>query len=277
MAQLPDRFDPAPILRTLKDFQRRTVNHAFRRLYEREYASNRFLVADEVGLGKTLVARGVIAKAIAKLQNDSSIDRIDIVYVCSNAAIAKQNINRLNVTGEQEFSVATRLTLLPLELSQLGKRKLNFVSFTPGTTFDLKYSTGMWKERWLLYHVLRSLPWLHRSGLMHMLRCDVGKQRWRNRLKETPKYDKRLIRKFISSVKRDDELFQELRSIASKFRSDPLYIPQDLRKRRNTMIGTLRRFLSHTRIRGFMRNLWKRQLFTPLKDKVEYVPKYALA
>ena len=32
------------------------------------------------------------------------VDRIDVVYVCSNGAIAAQNVNRLNVLGEQEFS-----------------------------------------------------------------------------------------------------------------------------------------------------------------------------
>lgn len=46
----------------LKDFQRRTVEYAFRRLYQDADSTHR-LVADEVGLGKTMVARGVIAKA----------------------------------------------------------------------------------------------------------------------------------------------------------------------------------------------------------------------
>ena len=54
-----------------------------------------FLVADEVGLGKTMVARGVIAKTIEALWDRSK--RIDILYICSNQAIAAQNLNRLNV------------------------------------------------------------------------------------------------------------------------------------------------------------------------------------
>ena len=90
-----------------------------------------------------MVARGIIAKAIEHLEEEGDVDRIDIVYVCSNAAIAQQNVNRLNVTGQQDYALATRLTLLPLELHNLGERKLNFVSFTPGTTFDLKNSTGV--------------------------------------------------------------------------------------------------------------------------------------
>ena len=50
------------ILEPLKPFQRRTVDHAFRRLFTDDDRTSRFLVADEVGLGKTLVARGIIAK-----------------------------------------------------------------------------------------------------------------------------------------------------------------------------------------------------------------------
>ena len=43
-------------LRPPKPFQRRTVEHAFHRLFKAEDGTGRFLVADEVGLGKTLVA-----------------------------------------------------------------------------------------------------------------------------------------------------------------------------------------------------------------------------
>ena len=43
-------------LEPLKPFQRRTVEHAFHRLFTAKDGTGRFLVADEVGLGKTLVA-----------------------------------------------------------------------------------------------------------------------------------------------------------------------------------------------------------------------------
>ena len=42
------------LLKPLKPFQRRTVEHAFHRLFIAEDGTARFLVADEVGLGKTL-------------------------------------------------------------------------------------------------------------------------------------------------------------------------------------------------------------------------------
>jgi hypothetical protein len=48
-------------LKGLKDFQRKTVEYVHDRLWHGHDPVRRFLVADEVGLGKTLVARGVIA------------------------------------------------------------------------------------------------------------------------------------------------------------------------------------------------------------------------
>src|SRR5688500_16813116 len=89
-----DTFDSNTVLSGLKDFQRRTVDYVFHRMYRDKAPTDRFLIADEVGLGKTLVARGLIARAIEELRG--KVDRVDVVYVCSNAAIAQQNINRLN-------------------------------------------------------------------------------------------------------------------------------------------------------------------------------------
>lgn len=100
------------VLSGLKDFQLQTVDYVFQRLYLDENPAQRFLIADEVGLGKTLVAKGVIAKAIDYLWDKRK--RIDIIYICSNYEIARQNINRLNITSNG-FSLASRITLLPLK------------------------------------------------------------------------------------------------------------------------------------------------------------------
>src|SRR5258708_39506078 len=97
-----DGFDTSAVMRELKDFQRDTVEYVFQRMYTDRDKTPRFLVADEVGLGKTLVARGVISKAIEYLQR-KGVQRIDIIYVCSNSSIARQNINKLNVTGQADF------------------------------------------------------------------------------------------------------------------------------------------------------------------------------
>jgi hypothetical protein len=150
---MTEHFDPMPVIKGLKDFQRKTVDYAFKQLYGPR-RTKRFLVADEVGLGKTLVARGLIAKTIRHLQQEG-VKRIDVVYVCSNADIARQNINRLNVTGKSEYNLPTRITLLPLHLRQLKERGTNFISFTPGTSFNLRSRGGQAQERAVLYRLLQ--------------------------------------------------------------------------------------------------------------------------
>ena len=62
----------ARVLPGLKAFQRDTVDYVFKRMYQDSPAATRFLVADEVGLGKTLVARGLVARAIDRLQEVSA-------------------------------------------------------------------------------------------------------------------------------------------------------------------------------------------------------------
>ncbi len=89
-------------------FQRTTVDHVTRRFYDPRPTPRRFLVADETGLGKSLVARGVIARTIEHLQDRADVDRIDVVYVCSNADIAEQNLKRLDVIKAGTHGTSSR-------------------------------------------------------------------------------------------------------------------------------------------------------------------------
>ena len=144
--------DPTPILDGLKDFQRNTVEYVFRRLYLDADASDRFLVADEVGLGKTLVARGLICQ-----DDQTSLGSGRSPWYCLHLLQCRYCSSKYptaQYTGAKDFSLATRITLLPLELRDLKKNSINFISFTPGTSFDLKSSLGLEKERALLYWLL---------------------------------------------------------------------------------------------------------------------------
>jgi hypothetical protein len=180
--------DTAKILSKLKDFQRKTVKYAFEQMYERENPTRRFLIADEVGLGKTLVARGLIAKAIDlfKIDIQDGKLRYDIVYICSNTEIAKQNINRLNVIGgveRKEFTFTSRITLLPVELKNLKKNSINFISFTPGTSFNLRSSEGIYQERALIYHLLKE-KWnlSYRPKYVKFFQCYAKLEYWEDYL-----------------------------------------------------------------------------------------------
>src|SRR6185369_2857551 len=94
------RPDVESALEGLKDFQRQTVDYIFERLYGTD-CTYRFLVADEAGLGKTLVARGVIARVVDHLWERDR--RVDVLYICSNQEIARQNIPRLRLPGCKSF------------------------------------------------------------------------------------------------------------------------------------------------------------------------------
>ena len=155
------RYEAAPYLQDLTDFQHRSVEHVFRQFYGPAQAT-RFLVADETGLGKTRVARGLIARAIEHLQDETSVDRIDVVYVCANADLAMQNIRRLNVTEQDEIPFSSRLTLLAEHSRRLNRRHgkekpVNLVSFTPGTSFDMGHGLGKARERAMILIALNEL------------------------------------------------------------------------------------------------------------------------
>lgn len=246
--------DVAAVLAGLKDFQRDTVEYVFRRMYEDEPAATRFLVADEVGLGKTLVARGVIAKAVERLWGQ--IPRIDVIYICANLDIAQQNIARLNIAAGQSIPIASRLTLLPVRVRQLRGRssgtRLNFVSLTPHTSFDLRSSTGVGEERAVLLWLLRRTWHVSEGQLSNVLRGDIDKENWpgflhsfKRERKQHP-MDPELARLFCEALEKTPELRREYDAVASDIGARRRYIPDELRWRRNHWIGGVRRLLART-------------------------------
>lgn len=240
--------DTAKILETLKDFQLQTVDYVYRRLYEDCDAVKRFLVADEVGLGKTLVARGVIARMIDRLWQDPK-RRIDIVYICANRDIARQNINRLNITGERDLELTTRLTLLPVNTQNLQNRRLNFVSFTPGTSFNLRSRGGIAEERALIYHILRQGGVIDsRTGPINLLQCGKGKDSWRSLLAryDTGRIDQGLAENYLAIVQQDKELLERIYALSNKFSYHRKHIPVKERRERLQLVGDLRRLLAES-------------------------------
>ena len=141
------------VLSGLKDFQRRTAEYAFDRLYNAKDSTRRFLIADEVGLGKTLVAAGVIAQTIDHLRA-LGVPRIDVIYICSNQAIARQNVDRIkHRLSIDTRPLAQRITLLPYRLGTLDQR-VNLIALTPGTSFGSASAEGVVEERVILFRML---------------------------------------------------------------------------------------------------------------------------
>ena len=142
------------VLGRLKKFQRRTAEYAFQRLFQDPDCTRRFLIADEVGLGKTLVAAGLIGMTVEHLRATNT-RRVDIVYICSNQAIARQNVNRIKqILGIETKPLASRITLLPYRLRTL-ENPVNLIALTPGTSFNSASAEGVVEERIILYRMLQ--------------------------------------------------------------------------------------------------------------------------
>jgi hypothetical protein len=231
------------ILSQLKDFQRSTVDYVFRRMYLDVVPAHRFLVADEVGLGKTMVARGIIARTLHHLAD--RVSRIDVVYVCSNAAIAEQNINRLNVLGWDHAAVATRLTMLPVLTERLSRNRVNFVSFTPGTTFDLKSRGGRKEERAVLFRMLATQFPQNRTPLFNLLQCNAGPDSWRWTVDHSrERIDPRLSARFADRIRANLGLMARLEDGCRRYASSQTRPGWEDNEFRYDLIGGLRHLLA---------------------------------
>ena len=155
----------------LKDFQWATVeriDYLFRN------GQNRVLVADEVGMGKTLIARGAIVKT-ARMRLEQQDELMKVVYICSNTSIANQNIQKLKVSDSARIEGVsdTRLSMLHLKIAEqesdqeLRDGYIQLIPLTPGTSFQMTNGGGTVNERALMFAILRRLPEIsrHRKAL----------------------------------------------------------------------------------------------------------------
>jgi len=131
----------------LREFQTAAVDRIVDMLAQN--GSGRFLLADEVGLGKTFIARGVVEKLSKDKPN------FTVVYLCSNLEIAAQNAEKLSPSDSAATPLKDRLTLMTLSIDSTRKSGIRIYSFTPGTSLHLGQALGVIRERRLLLYLLR--------------------------------------------------------------------------------------------------------------------------
>lgn len=278
-------IDAEAVLDDLKDFQRRTAVWAFKRMFDETDPAIRFLVADEVGLGKTHVAKGVIAQVIEYLRRIGD-ERHDIVYVCSNAAIARQNVRKLVPSGIKPIESADRLTMLPLAQLNEGDSAttgINLLPITPGTSLKFGHNTGTFPERCLAYTFLRA-HWgagamsaparrIFWEGLWAGDRSDRDsrlrdwEQKHRHLIEGTLGHFVELLEKLNKSRAAQGnptarELFDELASGLAWKRT----IPCHLRELRRELIGEVRRVMARVGIATLQPDLVILDEFQRFKD-----------
>ena len=178
---------------------------------------------------------------------------------CSNGSIARANLPKLQVGGAEQrsFALATRLTMLATELaprageSGLAGSKLNFVSFTPGTSFRLGQSAGQWREREVLFQLLDPLlgP---RTALMNLLQGGITrKDRWRRRLENYPRpIDDTIRQRFDAVFHERPDLQGRLRELLDTWFRRYRSWPAEARHPRDRVISELRRMLAGACVRA---------------------------
>lgn len=132
----------------LKRFQSASVDYVMDQFYVKH--RNKVLIADEVGLGKTIIAKGVIAKSVDRERKDRPFH---VVYICSNQVLAYQNISKLNPFGKSEGSL-NRLIFLAFKPGISYNSPLRLSSLTPNTSFNLTNSVGYKEERAIIFKLL---------------------------------------------------------------------------------------------------------------------------
>lgn len=216
----------------LKDFQRKTVDYA---IHQFDSGRNRLLIADEVGLGKTIVAKGIIARLFEKSIFNEQKRKFNVIYVCSNQAIAKANIGKLNFTEDNSAITISgeddRITSLAYsDKSDDTSRQFSIRAFTPATSFDDKTHAGRKDERVLLYRLLydyadiapykNSLKWI----LMGNKR--IKEDTWENAINDAEKGSGRPIRGRVSAEfrkKMDEKIEPKL--LPKSFRAAEIAYP----------------------------------------------------
>lgn len=214
----------------LKDFQKATVEHIVNIFKSKK--QRRVLLSDEVGLGKTIVSKGVI-QAVGELSDEYGIwddNTYRVVYICSNANIVKQNTENLgieDVMNIDESKLSMQHFIVAKKVKELQKSKKSkpriLIPLTPGTSFNLQTSAGNMNERALMFAILSHLDDFkdHKTALKNRLNIyGANGDNWTDIIDKYEKDTKENVctgyRENISKEVVNDDCYQEAKDLLLK-------------------------------------------------------------
>ncbi len=186
-------------MKKAKDFQSETAKRIIKIFSEGK--QKRVLLSDEVGLGKTIVARTVVdmAKSLPGIWDDGVYW---VVYVCSNQNIIRQNTRNLGFSQKEIMELSDcRLSMQHLILQERilrlkdgeGVSPKQLIPLTPATSFRKAGGWGNASERALMYVILREMsefkgPYKDKlSSLLKTSRLSTSAWQW-----EVQRYSRRV-------------------------------------------------------------------------------------
>ena len=195
-----------------------------------------------------MVARGVIARTIERLWD--SVKRIDrAVHLLEpgdrwpeHQPSERTRKGRLRVADPDDPSCPCNSPAS----TGLGRNKVNFISLTPGTAFNLRSATGVVRERALLFHLLKDVA-EPRRGLYNLLRVNVGIENWEWAVEGIPfdEVDLDLADGFRTACV-ELGMLDELNELCRRFHWRRNQYPDDMIWCRNAMLGRFAKPASRT-------------------------------
>lgn len=205
------------------DFQEATANRILELYQQKQY---RVLLADEVGLGKTIIASAVIQK-VADL-HAAWDDHFKVVYICSNINIANQNCRKLGIPEEDCLDFQeSRLSMQHLRIYESAGRDhsyMQLIPMTPATSFSMTGGQGSKHERALIYAVLHRYPVFesYQDPLKQLLQYEHTLQWWDWNIDE---YNKRIDE---CDAETGNYLSDMMDAISRYFKLEPAFLDEIL-------------------------------------------------
>ena len=208
------------------DFQKSTATHIVK-LFNK--GQKHILLADEVGLGKTVVAKRVIYSLAKKNKGKT----FKVVYICSNASIANQNVQTLGDDADILKVSESRLSMQHLHIYQKKcKKNIQLIPLTPSTSFFMDSNKcGNVDERALIFCLLKQLfqqdgkKSSHQNDkkLMNFMRGNVNiEDNWENKINKYQNLISKKKTSYIAHINNSlrktkaNEIIQEIKKILKR-------------------------------------------------------------